>query len=108
MSNRAASSFEGFLTQVDFGVGDFALSGNTESRPQADDFDLPQRGERFATLVVGNSSEDSQQPAQRVLPLPGQGSIFQTQNEEDYFSASEGYDIVPDTSQRNLGRSQIS
>ncbi|KUI57938.1 hypothetical protein VP1G_05232 [Cytospora mali] len=91
-----ASSFDGFLTQLDFGPGDFGLSGNSTSQ----DADLPQNDQQLTTLAEETLLEDSQQPAQRVIPLTGQASIFQTQNEENFFSACEGYDIIPDSSKQ--------
>ncbi|ROW08823.1 hypothetical protein VMCG_02746 [Cytospora schulzeri] len=108
VSGRLPSSFEGFLTQIDFKVGDFGLSGHSTLQSQSEDVGLPQREQQSATLAEETLLEDSQQPAQRVAPLPGQASLFQTQKEEDFFSASEGYDIVPDTSKRNFGRSRQS
>lgn len=104
VAGRPASSFDGFLTQVDFGVGDFGLSGNSILQSQSDSEDVG-----IAQETVAEELEDSQQPAQRVLPLPAhQVSFFQTQIEEDFCSASEGYEIIPDTSRRNSGRSRLS
>lgn len=108
VSDRLPSSFEGFLTQLDLKAGDFDLSGLSTLHSQPEDVGLPQGEQQFASLAEENLLEDSQQPAQRVPPLPGQASLFQTQKEEDFFSASEGYDIVPDTDKRNSGRSRQS
>lgn len=108
VSRRLPSSFEGFLTQLDFGVGDFGLSGTSSPESQTEDVGLLQGEQRSATPAEEILLEDSQQPAQRVRPLPVQASIFQTQKEEDFFSASEGYDIVADTSKPNSGRSRQS
>ncbi|KUI71745.1 hypothetical protein VM1G_06595 [Cytospora mali] len=99
-----ASSFDRFLTQLDFGPGDCGLSGTSTTQ----DADLPQKDQQLTTLAEATLVEDSQQPAQRVLPLTGQASIFQTQNEENFFSACEGYDIIPDSSKRRSSHSQQS
>lgn len=107
-SGRLPSSFEGFLTQIDLKVGDFGLSGHPTVQSQSEDVGLPQGEQQSAILAEETLLEDSQQPAQRVPPLPGQASLFQTQKEEDFFSASEGYNIVPDTDKRKSGRSRRS
>lgn len=105
---RPTSSFDGFLTQLDFGVSDFDSTGHSSPRPESEGVGVTQGEQQSINLAEQNHLEDSEQPAQIVPPLPGQVPPFQTQNEQDFFSASEGYDFVPDTARRGSSRSRQS
>lgn len=101
---RPASSFGGFFTQVDFERGNCDLAGCSDSRLSTKNT-ASQSEQPSNTLAEATPTEDSQQAAQVVSPLAAGTSFFHTQNEEDFFTASEDYEVVPDTLKKNTGRS---
>lgn len=104
VSHRPASSFEGFLTQVDFDSGSYDLPGRSGSRLSSKNT-ASQSEQPSNTLAQATPTEDSQQAAQVVSPLAAGAPFFHTQNEEDFFTASEDFEVVPDTLRKNSGRS---
>lgn len=93
---------DGFLTQPAFEIGEFSLS--VESKTQS-----PSHVATTATYTSrpaeNLSLNESHQPAQKVSPLSDKTSQFLTQTQIGYFSVSEDYEVVPDSSLRNLGQS---
>lgn len=87
----------GFLTQLEFEPGEFSLSVNSKQQSQLDEAIALSTEQQPATPVQDTSIFDSHQPAQRVPPFPGEVSQFLTQTEVEFFSASEEYNVVPDT-----------
>lgn len=104
VSGRPASSFEGFFTQVEFGSGETDLPGGSASRQSPNNTALLSE-QPSNTLAEATPTDDSQQAAQIVSPLRTEAPLFHTQNEEDFFTASEDYEVVPDTLRKNAGRS---
>lgn len=104
VSGRPASSFEGFFTQAEFGSANSDLPGGSASRHSPNNT-ASQSEQPSNTLAEVTPTEDSQQAAQVVSPLPAEAPLFHTQNEEDFFTASEDYEIVPDTLRKKSGRS---
>lgn len=104
VSGRPASSFEGLFTHVELESGDSDLPSG--ARPQSSSKDLASQSEQPSnTLAEVTPADDSQQAAQIVSPLAAGAAVFHTQNEEDFFTASEDYEVVPDTSRKGSGRS---
>lgn len=107
VSRRPVSSLGGFLTQEESESGNYYMPGGSGSqfsfRNAASQSQQPSN-----TLAEATPTEDSQQAAQIVSPLAPQAPLFHTQNEEDFFTASEdNYEVVPETlrkgSERNHG-----
>lgn len=108
-SDRPFSSrnfFGGFLTQPEFEAGEFSLSVDSKSQSQPQEATAATDQQLPAISAEDTPLDGSHQPAQRVSPLPSQTFEFLTQSEVEFFSASEDYEVVPDTSQRNSGQSQ--
>lgn len=103
VSGGPASSFEGFFTQVEFGSGNSDLPSGARPRHQSKD-SASQSEQPSNTLAEVTPADDSQQAAQIVSPLAAEPAVFHTQNEEDFFTASEDYEVVPDTSKKDSGR----
>lgn len=99
-------SFAGFLTQQEFSSGEFSLSAKSLQEPQPDEATaIPE--DCFGTTTAQDTAlDDSHQPAQRVPPFCEEELHFLTQSEPEFFSASEDYEAVPPTSQRNSGASE--
>ncbi|KAF3760178.1 hypothetical protein M406DRAFT_109289 [Cryphonectria parasitica EP155] len=92
------NTFERFLTQPPFEAGEFSLSTNSRIRSQ-DPIVTTSGSQQLASSAQNTPLEDSHQPAQEISPLSNQQqSHFLTQTEA-FFSASEDYEIVPETSQ---------
>lgn len=104
VSGRPVSSFEGFFTQVEFESGNSDLPGGSASR-QPSEIIASQSEQPSNTLAEVTPADDSQQAAQIVSPLPAEAALFHTQNGEDFFTASEDYEVVPDTLRKKTGRS---
>lgn len=100
VSGRPASSFEGFFTQVEFESGNSDLPESQHPSNTTSQSEQPSN-----TLAEVTPTDDSQQAAQIVSPLAAEAPLFHTQNEEDFFTASEEYEVVPDTLRKNPGRS---
>lgn len=95
------NSFGGFLTQPAFEPAEFSLSTESKGRspPHVPSTVIHQ------SHTTGNPSlNESHQPAQIVSPLSGQASQFLTQTDVEFFSASEDYEVVPDSSLRTSGQ----
>lgn len=92
----------GFLTQPAFDPGEFNLSAElkSQSTSQVSATAIYQPGDN-------PSLEESHQPAQRVSPLSSKASQFLTQTDIDFYSASEDYEVVPDSSVRNSGQTRL-
>lgn len=103
-SGRPASSFEGFYTQVGFESGNSDLPGGTEPRYSSKNT-ASQSEQPSNTLAEVTPNDDSQQAAQIVSPLAAEAPLFHTQNEENFFTASEDYEVVPETLRKNSRRS---
>jgi hypothetical protein len=103
VSLKLASSFEGFLSQVEFESRDYHLPGGSGPRPLSKNT-ASQSQQPSNTLAEATSTEDSQQAAQIVSPLGTGAPFFHTQNEEDFFTPSEDYEVVPDTQTTSTGR----
>lgn len=101
---RPASSFEGFFTQVDFESGNSDLPHGPGPR-HSSQITASQSEQPSNTLAEVTPTDDSQQAAQIVSPLAAEAPLFHTQNEEDFFTASEDYEVVPDTLRKKSGRS---
>lgn len=92
---------DGFLTQPAFDPGEFSLSAESKSLSAS----------HVATTATHQSAEnqfldDSRQPAQRVSPLSGKVSQFLSQTDVDFYSAFEDNEVVPESSQRDLGQTK--
>ena len=98
---RPESSFEAFFTQVEFEIGNSVLP---ESRHPSNNT-ASQSEQASNNLSEVTPTDDSQQAAQIVPPLAAEAPLFHTQNEEDFFTASEEYEVVPETLRKNSGRS---
>lgn len=103
VSGRPASSFEGYFTQVEVASGNPDLLGGSASRHTSNTA-ASQNEQPSNTLAEVTPTDDSQQAAQIISPLAAEAPLFYTQNEEDFFTASEDYEIVPDTLKKNTGR----
>lgn len=104
VSARPASSFEGFFTQVEYESGNPDLPGSTGPRHSSKNT-TSQSEQPSNTLAEVTPTDDSQQAAQIVSPLAAEAPLFHTQNEEDFFTASEDYEVVPDTLRKDSRRS---
>lgn len=104
VSRGHATSFEGFLIQAELQIGSSDLPGGSASRRLSSHI-TSQSEQPSNTLAEVTPTDDSQQAAQIVSPLAAEVPLFQTQNEEDFFTASEDYEVVPDTLKKSAGRS---
>ncbi|KAG8158810.1 hypothetical protein KVR01_011253 [Diaporthe batatas] len=94
VSRRPVSSLEGFLTQGDSQSGNYYMPGGSGSQFSFNNT-ASQSQQPSNTLAEATPTEDSQQAAQIVSPLAPRAPVFHTQNEEDFFTASEdNYEIV--------------
>lgn len=93
--------FDGFLTQPEFDPGEFSLSADSKSQSTSQVVDTAAHPSEPAE---SRSLNESHQPAQRVSPLPSPASQFLTQTDVDFYSASEDFEVVPESSLRNSGQ----
>lgn len=89
----------GFLTQPAFDVGEFSDILDSKSQSQVQEATAPE-AQQVAPATPVSVPDDSPQPAQRLSPLPIDDFSFLSQPEEEFFSASENAEVVPDTSQQ--------
>lgn len=99
--------FSDFLTQLEFDSGEFSFSAKSRQQSQPDEAPAAEEGGVDASTVQDTATvDDSHQPAQRVLPAREEESQFLTQTQLDFFLASEEFEVVPPTSERNSGISE--
>lgn len=95
--------FDGFLTQPEFDPGEFSLSAHSKSQSTSQ---LDHTAAHPSEPAENPSLNESHQPAQRVSPLPSPASQFLTQTDVEFYSASEDFEVVPESSLRNSGQTR--
>lgn len=93
--------FDGFLTQPEFDPGEFSLSADSKSQSPSH---VVNTAVHPSEPAQNPSLNESHQPAQRVSPLPSPASQFLTQIEVEFYSASEEFEVVPESSLHNSGQ----
>lgn len=99
--------FDGFLSQLEFDPGEFSLSAEPRSQSPSHEASTAahQSGSAEKTSQTPFLTE-SHQPAQRVSPLASPASQFLTQTDVEFYSASEDFEVVPESSLRDSGQTR--
>lgn len=97
------NSSDGFLTQPEFDPGEFSLSADPKSQFTSQ---VVNTAAHPSEVAENPSLNESHQPAQRVSPLPSPTSQFLTQTDVEFYSASEDFEAVPESSLRNSGQTR--